>query len=231
MSAAYIDQIGELKNHMKAKHAIVNNIENFVSYAMVLVMTGKVQVVEKPTGDQMKNLEPKKVQETTNIPEQKEVQHKPKRQKTNKKTGEKNWKNVKKDEMSKIQEMLLGEQDVSDDEDSGGGKDETLLAKKSSGSDASDILGELIGLTHKEVNTNSGEDRGADDFEENDKLKSTAAEGTGDFMSRVRKALLTKTVKVVIEPIQKSIYEKNGPHTEPLSKHINLLKKKPNPTD
>ena len=84
MSAAYIDQIGELKNHMKAKHAIVNNIENFVSYAMVLVMTGKVQVVEKPTGDQMKNLEPKKVQETTNIPEQKEVQHKLKRQKTNK---------------------------------------------------------------------------------------------------------------------------------------------------
>ena len=38
---------------MKAKHAIRNNIESFVGYAMALVMTGKVQV-EKPAGDEEK---------------------------------------------------------------------------------------------------------------------------------------------------------------------------------
>ena len=63
---------------MKAKHAIRNNIESFVGYAMALAMTCKVQV-EKPARDEETDEKPENLPEIQKIPKQKEIQPKPKR--------------------------------------------------------------------------------------------------------------------------------------------------------
>ena len=91
------NKMGELKKHMKAKHAIIYNVDSFVSLAMGLV-------------SQIPDVKPENLVESSNGTTDKEQQ-----QTSN---SEKNWEQLQRAEMNKIQEMLLGEQDVSDEENS-----------------------------------------------------------------------------------------------------------------